>query len=69
MTEVGDWRRSLSRAVAGLIALKLVALLLIKVLFFPADRAPAVGAELVSRHLGLDPTSASRDRDVEVAHD
>ena len=66
MTAADDWRRSLRRAVAGLFALKLVALLLIKLLLFPADQA-AVGPELVSRHLGLDPTGASRD--AEVGHD
>ena len=49
----GDWRRSLRRTIGGLLALKLVALLLIKMLLFPADRAPNVDAALVSRQLGL----------------
>ncbi len=60
-----DWRRSLRRSIVCLLALKLVALLLMRALLFPSDRSPDVDASLVSRQLGLVPTAATPRRGAE----
>ena len=51
--EAGLWRRHLSRELAGLIALKLVALALLWWLFFSPAHRTAVDSDAAGRRLGV----------------
>ena len=57
--ELTLWRRRLSRELAGLIALKLVALALLWWLFFSPAHRPVVDADAAGRRLGV-PQAAVR---------
>lgn len=48
------WRRSLRRAIAGVLALKLAAITLIWWLFFSGAHVPDVTPTSMSRQLGID---------------
>jgi uncharacterized membrane protein len=68
------WRRRLSRELAGLIAIKLVALALLWWLFFSPVHRTAVDADIASRRLGmvaapLDPAGAAPHRAQDAASD
>jgi hypothetical protein len=52
-TEPSRWRRHLSRELAGLIALKLVALALLWWLFFSPAHRTVVDADATGRRLGM----------------
>jgi hypothetical protein len=54
-----DWRRWLVRALGVALALKLVALLVIKSAFFSAAREPDVTPRLVDRQLAVEPRASS----------
>ena len=54
-----DWRRRLARGVAWILALKLIALVLLKALLFPAA---ALDAPALQRQLGLDAPAVAAPR-------
>ena len=54
----GPWRRRLSRELAGLIALKLVALALLWWLFFSPAHRTVVDADAAGRRLGVSQAAA-----------
>jgi uncharacterized membrane protein len=55
------WRRRLSRELAGLIAIKLVALALLWWLFFSPAHRTAVDADAAGRRLGVAEAAATTD--------
>jgi uncharacterized membrane protein len=55
------WRRRLSRELAGLIAIKLVALALLWWLFFSPAHRTAVDADAAGRRLGVVEAAATTD--------
>jgi hypothetical protein len=58
--EVLPWRRALGRRIAGVLALKAVALLILWALFFsPAQRVPVTPATS-AQHLAVEPQGAPR---------
>jgi hypothetical protein len=63
MSAAADWRRSLGRAIAGVLALKLLALLVIWALAFSPSRMPNVSPASMSRQLGLERAVAEREAD------
>lgn len=63
MSSAADWRRSLGRAIAAVLSLKLLALLVIWALAFSPSRVPNVSPTSMSRQLGLDRALADREAD------
>ena len=61
------WRRRLSREVAGLIALKLVALALLWWLFFSPAHRTLVDADAAGRRLGMPQAAARTEARTEAA--
>jgi hypothetical protein len=62
---MGDWRRDLRRRIGVLLAIKLVALILIKTFFFSGDARMQPTPDHLHEQLALGQTPAAR----EPAHD
>jgi hypothetical protein len=54
-----DWRKRLRRSIGWLLLVKLIALILIKTLFFSSEHRPRITPERVDAQLALHPDGAA----------